>query len=244
MQMRWVQIVSVVAPVATTVGMLIALVQIRVAKNQSRPIDAKYPRELRERAARQARFDAIAKAAADAVAADIASAAPRLSSHLFYGESAVDPRHLVTWYLFATDAELAEAKRNGLTERIETLTREHLGRRGYPAEALPQIHISFTTDEDDVSKAVVLFLGFESGAPVPQWDGKRIAQAFGAERATDLEARVASIVREMKSIPVDWSTHSLGSAEKMVHDEMHRRHPELSVAALRALMWLFQYDWK
>ena len=53
--------------------------------------DAEYERELRERAAR-ARLDAIVKAATDAVAADIASAPPRLSSHFFYGATGVHPR--------------------------------------------------------------------------------------------------------------------------------------------------------
>ena len=110
--------------------------------------DAEYQQELRECAARQARLDAIVTAATDAVAADIASATPRLSSHFFYGASCIHPRHLVTWYLFATDAELAEARRNGLTERNEVLTRDYLGQRGYPAEALPQIRVGFTTDED------------------------------------------------------------------------------------------------
>ena len=107
-----------------------------------------YQQELRERDARQKHLDAIVKAATDAVAAAVARTAPRLHRHLFYGATGIHPRHLVTWYLFATDADFAEARRNGLTERIERLTREYLGQKGYPAESLPKIQVGFTTDED------------------------------------------------------------------------------------------------
>jgi hypothetical protein len=107
-----------------------------------------YQQELRERAARQKHLSAIVKEATDAVVAAIADIAPRLHSNFFYGATGIHPRHLVTWYLFATDAELAEAKITGLTERIERLTRENLGQRGYPTESLSKVLVSFTTDED------------------------------------------------------------------------------------------------
>jgi len=110
--------------------------------------EAEYQRELRERAARQERLDAIVHAATDAVVAAIAGTAPRLHSHFFYGSTGVHPRHLATWYLFSTDADLAEAKRIGLTERIDRLTRENLEQRSYPAESIHEIFVSFTTDED------------------------------------------------------------------------------------------------
>ena len=110
--------------------------------------DEAYQQELQERDARQRHLDAIVKAATDAVIAATANTAPRLHSNFFYGATGIHPRHLVTWYLFATDADFAEAKRTGLTERIERLTRENLGRGGYPAESLTEILVSFTTDED------------------------------------------------------------------------------------------------
>jgi hypothetical protein len=110
--------------------------------------EADYQRELRERDARQKRFDAVVVAATDAVASAIVGSKPALHSRFFYGATGIHPRHLVTWYLFATDVELEEAKRVGLTGRIDALTREHLARQGYPAEAIPEVMVSFTTDED------------------------------------------------------------------------------------------------
>lgn len=110
--------------------------------------EADYRRELRERDARQRRLDAVVAAATDAVAVSIEGSKPALHSRFFYGATGIHPRHLVTWYLFATDLEFEEAKRAGLTARIDALTREHLARQGYPDEAIPEVMVSFTTDED------------------------------------------------------------------------------------------------
>lgn len=107
-----------------------------------------YQRELHERDIRQKELDAIVRTATDVVAAQIADTLPRLLHHFFYGASAIHPRHLVCWYLFATDAEYAEAQQNGLTKRIDQLTRDALCQNGYPAEFVPEISVNFTTDED------------------------------------------------------------------------------------------------
>ena len=83
--------------------------------------EADYQRELRECRARKKRLDAIVAAATDAVAAAIAGTAPGLHSRFFDGAASIHPRYLVTWYLFATDADLDEARRTGLTGRIDAL---------------------------------------------------------------------------------------------------------------------------
>ncbi len=95
----------------------------------------------------QAQLDAIVRAAMDAVAAGVAHATPALHHHTFYGASAIHPRHLVTWYVFANDVDLAQARSSGLTARLNQLTREALVRGGYPAEAVPEIFVSFASDE-------------------------------------------------------------------------------------------------
>jgi hypothetical protein len=120
----------------------------RVFSLRNMTIEAEYQRGLREREARQQRLDAIVKAATDTVVATIADTTPRLQSNFFFGATGIHPRHLATWYLFSTDADFAEAKRIGLTERIDRLTRENLEQGGYPAESIPEIFVSFTTDED------------------------------------------------------------------------------------------------
>ena len=109
--------------------------------------DRSYEDELRDRRIRQERLDTIVKAAMSRVVAQIAGREPRLRRHFFYGASAIHPRHLVTWYLFNTDAEWEDAKKGGLISNIDRLTREELASGGYPAEGIPLIHVSFVSDE-------------------------------------------------------------------------------------------------
>ena len=107
-----------------------------------------YAVELRRRARRQARLSAIVKLALKGVANSIAGTMPKVSERFFYGSTGIDPRHLVTWYLFKTDEELREATASGLTERIIAETRRQLLDRGYPLESVPLVNVAFTTDED------------------------------------------------------------------------------------------------
>jgi hypothetical protein len=107
-----------------------------------------YPLELRLRAKRQAKLDKIVSGATDRVAEQISAFQPPLSHRLFYGASAIHPRHLVTWYIFGTDGDLKDAAENGLTSRIDTLTRHELAAGGYPEVGIPRMHVSFTSKED------------------------------------------------------------------------------------------------
>lgn len=95
----------------------------------------------------QAKLDRIVQKATKAVAAAIRDQPPPLKSRFFYGASAVHPKHLVTWYIFATDAELKQARDNGLARRLDELTRAELAARGYPAEGVPLMMVSLESDE-------------------------------------------------------------------------------------------------
>jgi hypothetical protein len=97
--------------------------------------------------------------------------------------------------------------------------------------------------QNDLSEAVVLFIGFRS-YPMPFSDPARVIQKFGAVRGAELATEVESLLVEQRKIPVDWSRHSLTSAGDMARDYMRARHPELSDEALTALRWKFTYDWK
>ena len=99
-------------------------------------------------AQRQEVLALIVKHATDAVASEMSQRSPSIVQHFFYGAIGINPCHLATWYLFRTDAELAEARSSGLTDHIADLTRSNLTAYGYPAEAIPNVSISFTTDED------------------------------------------------------------------------------------------------
>jgi hypothetical protein len=95
----------------------------------------------------------------------------------------------------------------------------------------------------ELSNAVILFLGFES-ALSPRTDHARLVQEFGATQGAEIGSQVLALVSEVGKIQVEWSKHSLESAGDMVRSEMHARHPYLSDAALRALVWKFTFDWR
>lgn len=95
----------------------------------------------------QAQLNAIVRAAMNAVAVEVVHTTPALRHHAFYGASAIHPRNLSTWYVFATDVDLAQARSCGLTARLDQLTREALARGGYPAESLPEIFVSVASEE-------------------------------------------------------------------------------------------------
>lgn len=114
---------------------------------------ALYPLELKIRAVRQRRLDEIAKFAMARVLDAVAAREPSVQSHLFYGASAIHPKHLVTWYIFRTDHDLETARNNGLTSYLDALTRAELIRRGYPARGTQIMQVSFTSEEDVQSKS-------------------------------------------------------------------------------------------
>ena len=107
-----------------------------------------YEQELQEREERQKRLDSIVQAAMQRVVADIKDRRPILKAHFFYGAMGIHPRHLVTWYLFHTDADWQVARESGLVADIERLTRAELAACGYPAEGFDGVQIAFTSEEE------------------------------------------------------------------------------------------------
>jgi len=97
--------------------------------------------------------------------------------------------------------------------------------------------------QNELSQAVVLFLGFGS-APSPRHDSDCLAKAFGTVRGAELETEVDALLTELGKINVDWSVHSLVSSGKIAADYMRAGHPDLSDAALEALAWKFTFDWR
>lgn len=96
---------------------------------------------------------------------------------------------------------------------------------------------------DLLSKAIVLFIGFGE-AFAPDHDATRLVREFGATEAAVLEPKVRAILDELGTTRVNWSKHTLVSAEQEVLATMHARHPGLSEEALRALGWDFTFFWR
>jgi len=107
-----------------------------------------YRNELVAREERQKKYDALVTAAMNRVLDSIRSRKPDVCSHMFYGATGIGPENLVTWYVFKTDAELADAKQNGLLKVIKKETRKELAAFDYPADGVARMMVSFTTEED------------------------------------------------------------------------------------------------
>ncbi len=73
--------------------------------------------------------------------------------------------------------------------------------------------------DNEISMAVVLFLGFGS-AISPDRNRARLIQEFGASRGLELESQVVSLVAEIHKVDVDWTTQSFESAEQMMCADM------------------------
>jgi hypothetical protein len=110
------------------------------------------PKDPEQRNDAQKHYDQMVLLAMKTVANKLDGNGPQLHTHLFYGETAIDPCNLVAWYVFKSDNCVTEAKRNGLAHRMVGLTRKELIRNGYPMKAVAKIKISFTSDEDIQNK--------------------------------------------------------------------------------------------
>jgi hypothetical protein len=98
-------------------------------------------------------------------------------------------------------------------------------------------------DSDDLSRAVLLYLGY-GRASSPQRDVRRLVAEFGEHKGAAITSRVAAVLAELAGIDVDWATHSLVSGGELARSTMHARYPELAEAALNALAWKFMFDWR
>jgi hypothetical protein len=101
---------------------------------------------------RQKQYDQMVFLAMKTVAAAMSCDSAQIHTHLFYGETAVDPGKLVAWYVFKTDKCMEQARRSGIAHRIVGLTRKELIRNGYPVKAVSKARIDFASDEDIQNK--------------------------------------------------------------------------------------------
>ena len=96
--------------------------------------------------------------------------------------------------------------------------------------------------EENLSAAIVLYTAYGK-ALSPRQDREALFNAFDA-LGNNLAIEVESILKEATDMPVDWHSHSLVSAGKLVRAKMQERHPNLSIDALNAIEWKFTFDWR
>lgn len=95
-----------------------------------------------------------------------------------------------------------------------------------------------------LNSAIIEFVGYGSTVH-PVEDPARLAKAFGAEKASELELEVKKLLEDLNDLKPDWSTHSsLVSAGEWAKEKMRHEHPELGEAALNALEWTFTWWWR
>lgn len=97
--------------------------------------------------------------------------------------------------------------------------------------------------DDELSQAVVAYIR-GAGKAWPHQSLGAVAEAMDANAAERLGPRLKGLADETLSWPVDWNRHDLLSAMEVVRGGLAERHPELSSAAVEALVWGFSYAYK
>jgi hypothetical protein len=122
--------------------------EVRPTSTPQAEAPSEYEQELDRRATREASLNAIVDRTISATLQDTAGESPKVFRHFHYGAIGIDPRHLVVWYIFETDAELEQAQATGVKAKLDRLTRHYLNQFGYPQHVLDQIFVSFCSHED------------------------------------------------------------------------------------------------
>jgi hypothetical protein len=94
----------------------------------------------------------------------------------------------------------------------------------------------------ELSRAVVVYIR-GSGLAWPHQSPEAVERELGAEAAERLMPRLRQLANEAVSWPVDWRNHvnDLGSATRVVEDEISAAHPDLDQDAISALGWQFSF---
>ena len=98
--------------------------------------------------ARQQQLEPLVQRAVARARAGAAGRAPKITDAFFYGAVGIDPKHLVIWYIFASNAHKKEAQANGLQVALDRESRAALREASYPAAVIDSIHVSFASDEE------------------------------------------------------------------------------------------------
>ena len=73
---------------------------------------------------------------------------PRIVDSFFYGSIGKDPKSLVIYYVYTTDAQKNEAKHNGTLQELKQKTHDALQNEDYPKDDLSSIYVCFASEEE------------------------------------------------------------------------------------------------
>src|SRR5215831_11447170 len=94
--------------------------------------------------------------------------------------------------------------------------------------------------DDRKSRAILIYVR-QGSSPFPSADPDGVVRAF-PEDGAELIAYAKDTLREMRLVPVDWSTETYKGAIERLRNEMARRHPELNEEAVDAIAWVFAFE--
>lgn len=96
---------------------------------------------------------------------------------------------------------------------------------------------------DDISQAVVLWLGFGRAA-TPQRDDDAVLNAFGSELGRAVLETVRALESDFYASDARDTAPDLISKGDQAESEFRLRHPDLSEPAVKALGWAYTFDHK
>lgn len=70
---------------------------------------------------------------------------------------------------------------------------------------------------------------------VPHIDREKIYEIFGSDQGEVICTRVADLVREAVSTPIEWGSMTLQEGVEDILQRFHDKHPELSAEALHEI---------
>lgn len=83
-----------------------------------------------------------------------------------------------------------------------------------------------------INAAIVVAIG---GTAVPHVDGQKMREVYGPSQAESLIVRVAELVHEAASMPIEWGEMTLTEGVNDILRGFHEKHRDLSDEALHEI---------
>ena len=98
-------------------------------------------------------------------------------------------------------------------------------------------------DPDELSRAVVLWTGYESAA-FPTRDDAALADMFSPQLAANLLSIVQAIEKEFYRSEAHITAASLSEMGEIASKDFKRQYPELPAVIAEAFAWCYTFDYK
>ena len=100
-----------------------------------------------------------------------------------------------------------------------------------------------TEASNDLSEAFISYVGYRK-LSAPVMDIKHLIADFGTQRAQELLPLAKSLLREVSSVPIEFTLDSIKADRARVQHDMKSLHPELTEEALKAIDWYCCFSWR